>query len=214
MPTPSLLQRLKERKLVRWAFVQDHSISEKVMSFVIGRLSASLKVFLLTSAPLLTGASLVAAQEFDRPSCQSTPEGEALLAVLEAWNTEVWQEGNLERVADLVGPSYLRHQATGTRTVTPEEYAAEIGQIRGAMPDIRFHLHDCAAIGDRVWTRWTMEGTDQRTGQSIQRMGMQIYRLVNGRLVETWSLALPSDGAWPERGGTGVSESRKPSGNQ
>jgi len=147
---------------------------------------------------LMSSASMVSAQAFGTTSCQATPEGAALLAVLDQWNTEVWEQGHLERVADFVGPSYVRHEATGTRTVTPEEYAAEIAGTRGAMPDLRFVLHDCAAIGDRVWTRWTMVATNPQTRLVMKRMGMQTYRIIGGRLVETWMLMLPSDAAWAE----------------
>jgi hypothetical protein len=43
-----------------------------------------------------------------------------------------------------------------------------------------------------------MLGVVAATGDSMRRMGLQVYRLENGRLAETWILMDPAAAAWPE----------------
>lgn len=127
---------------------------------------------------------------------QATETTEQALTVLRRWNNEVWHAGKLELVPELVGPTYVRHEAAGTRTVTPEQYAQEIAARRKQVPDIRFTEHDRVVKDNFYWTRWSMRGTDARTGKVVTRAGIQIYRLDRGRLVETWVAALPEGSGW------------------
>lgn len=130
--------------------------------------------------------------------CPATVVTKANAITFEKWIDDVWHAGKLDLVKDLVGPTYVRHEAKGTRTVTPAQYKDEIVAALKWLPDMRFIIHECTATGDRVWTRWTMVGTDPKTRIKVRRMGMQIYRLADAKLVETWILVLPTDSAWPE----------------
>ena len=118
-------------------------------------------------------------------------------AIFDRWE-EVWHHGKLELVSETVGPSYVRHEPQGTRTVTPEEYREEIAASRKKLPDIRFTMHDQATQGDKAWFRWTLNGTDAQTGKPVTEAGLQVYRVANGRLVETWwaVLSLQSEATW------------------
>jgi predicted ester cyclase len=145
----------------------------------------------------------LSAQNVSEPSaaktrCQATIETNANAETFQKWVDDVWHAGKLGLVKDLVGQEYVRHEAKGTRSVTPAQYTDEIVATRNWLPNIRFIIHECTATGDRVWTRWTMVGTDPKTGMEVRRMGTQIYRLAGARLVETWILVLPTDSAWPE----------------
>jgi hypothetical protein len=42
----------------------------------------------------------------------------------------VWHEGQYDLVPGCVAPTYLRHDALGDRTVTPESYAAELARMK------------------------------------------------------------------------------------
>jgi hypothetical protein len=161
----------------------------------------------------LTGVpQTISAQSVAGVKCAALPDATAHLNVLERWISDVWHQGRVEQVADLVGATYVRHEAAGTRTVSAAQYTAEIVAVRRALPDVRFVLHDCAAIGDRVWLRWTMIATNGETGKVIKRMGTQVYRLAESRLVETWMLMLPMDAAWPEQTDTTSTKSLPPAG--
>jgi hypothetical protein len=117
---------------------------------------------------------------------------------MERWSNDVWKQGKLELVPELVGPSYVRHGPEGTRTVTPEEYAKEIAAMRERIPDIAFTRHDQCVNGNMIWTRWSSTGTDSTTGEAGKAAGIQIYRLEDGKLVETWIAMHPLGSTWPE----------------
>ncbi len=44
----------------------------------------------------------------------------------------VWHEDRHDLVPSCVGPTYIRHEATGDRTVTAESYAAELTKMKEA----------------------------------------------------------------------------------
>ena len=126
-----------------------------------------------------------------------TDATEEVRAIFDRWD-EVWHHGKLELVSETVGPSYVRHGPRVTRTVTPEGYREEIAATRKKLPDIRFTIHDGAAQGDKAWLRWTMNATNAETGKPVTEAGLQVYRIANGRLVETWAATLSSQSILPE----------------
>ena len=98
-----------------------------------------------------------------------------------------------ELLPELVGADYAGPQ--GERG--PDGFAAAIGALRGALPDIRFTLEELVAEGDRVAVRWTWTGT--HTGplrgipashRRVTDAGIAIYTLRDGRVV---SAALQTD---------------------
>jgi hypothetical protein len=139
------------------------------------------------------------AQEPTRIACAASPDAAAAVRTFERWMDDVWTQGRVELLAELVQPLYVRHELDSSRTITAAAYASEIATVRRALPDVRFFIHDCAAINDRLWVRWSMVGTSAATGGEIRRKGMQVYRLQDGRLAETWNLMPPIDGVWRER---------------
>jgi predicted ester cyclase len=167
-----------------------------LMSTVLRAFGAAALVLVASLTP---GRAASAQATIAALSCRAAPGAEASPAILARWLDDVWLQGRMDVVPELVGPTYVRHEGSETRTVTPAQYVEEITAIRQRMPDVRFMLHDCAAIGDRIWSRWTMVGTSAQTGQRVRRMATQIYRIASGRLVETWMLMLPADAAWPEQ---------------
>jgi hypothetical protein len=141
-------------------------------------------------------ATTISAQSPAKTECRATPGATEHGRLIERWIDDVWHDGRVALVPEIVGPTYVRHELTGTRSVTPEAYAAEIASVRRALPGVRFLVHDCDAVGDRVWLRWTMIGTSAQTGKAVERVGMQVYRLDGGRLVETWVLMPATNMAW------------------
>jgi SnoaL-like polyketide cyclase len=110
----------------------------------------------------------------------------------------VWHEGQHDLIPSCVGPFYIRHDETGDRTVTRQDYAAELAKIREERPDIRVAVYDHGFKGDRAWFRFAFKWTDPGTGELRTRAGMQSYRIENGKLAETWLALLPLGRAWPD----------------
>jgi hypothetical protein len=110
----------------------------------------------------------------------------------------VWHEGQYDLIPSCVAPQYIRHDEIGDRIVTPESYAAEIAATRTAMPGLRFVIHDQTFQGDRVWVRSTLRWRDKETGEQRTLAAMQVYRVEDGKLAETWLISKPIGSAWSE----------------
>lgn len=123
----------------------------------------------------------------DRDGLGKPPQSaEEMVAVIARWTDEVWHQGKLDVVPELLGPTYVRHEPVGTQRLTPKQYARKIAAIRKRLPDFCFTEHDQVVFGDRYWMRWTYQGTDAESGKVVKRAGIQIYRFDQGKIVETW----------------------------
>jgi predicted ester cyclase len=70
-----------------------------------------------------------------------------------------------------------------------------IDQFRGIFPDLQVTTEDVLVAGDKAAVRSTIRGTHEGelfgipgTGQPIQFMAIDIHRLENGQIVETWHI--------------------------
>jgi predicted ester cyclase len=118
------------------------------------------------------------------------------MELLHVWIDEVWHQGRLERVADCLGETYIRHDRGGNRVVTRNEYVEEIRAFRKSFPDVHFWLDDFAVSADGIWGRWRMTGTNAETGEKLNFSAFQSYRVQDGRLAETWMAAAPPGHDW------------------
>ncbi|TWP32214.1 nuclear transport factor 2 family protein [Leekyejoonella antrihumi] len=108
-----------------------------------------------------------------------------LIQLFDRWE-RVWHEGELDLVADCVGPTYCRHDEGGDRIVSRDAYVAEIAAAQKARPNTRFVIYDHAFTGDRAWFRMTLTWTDLESAEPRTRAGFQSYRINDGKLAETW----------------------------
>ena len=121
----------------------------------------------------------------------------AMRDLFDRWE-RVWHEGQYDLIPSCVGPTYIRHDEKGDRTVTREAYAAEIAQTQQERPNLRFVVYDHSFEGDRAWFRFTLKFTDPKTGETRTRAGMQVYRVEGGKLAETWLMFQQPGSAWPD----------------
>jgi hypothetical protein len=127
----------------------------------------------------------------------SMSEETTLRDLFDRWE-RVWHEGQYNLIPTCVGPTYIRHDEAGDRTVTREAYAAEIAKTREQRPRLRFAVYDHSFEGDRAWFRFTLKWTDANTGETHTRAGMQVYRIQGGKLAETWLQLQPLGSAWTD----------------
>ena len=116
-------------------------------------------------------------------------------AVLRRFFTEVWSEGDLALIDELLARDCLGHAAHyefGGREVLKQLVAAQ----RMAYPDLQITVEDQIAEGDKVATRWKARGTDPgefqgrpATGKTEMWTGITIARLANGKVIEGWTNA-------------------------
>jgi steroid delta-isomerase-like uncharacterized protein len=108
---------------------------------------------------------------------------------------EIFNAGRLEVADELVTPDFISHDPSSPEPIIgPEGLKRQAEGYRTAFPEIRLTIEDEIAEGDRVVTRWTARGTHQAelfgfpaTGKEATVTGMTIDRIVDGRIVESWT---------------------------
>ena len=115
--------------------------------------------------------------------------------LLTRWFQEVWNEGNMQTVHELLAPDGIaRGQAgPGVELRGPEEFSRFVEQIRSAFPDIKIAVEDAFGCDDKVALRWSATMTHSgdglgiaATSKPVRLTGITIVRIVNGKLVEGW----------------------------
>jgi steroid delta-isomerase-like uncharacterized protein len=105
---------------------------------------------------------------------------------------EVFNQGNLALVDELVAPDFLNHEVPpGMNNRGPESTRQVVTMLRTAFPDLHFTIEDMVAEGDTVAGRVTMSGTHlgpfqgiAPTGRSFQQAHMHFVRFRDGKAIE------------------------------
>ena len=92
---------------------------------------------------------------------------------------EVLSDGQLDRVDELLAPSYV-NRAFGTDLPA---FKAMLAALTAALPERRFDVEELIAEGDAVVARYASEFRDP-AGTTISVRGLTYYRLADGRIVE------------------------------
>jgi steroid delta-isomerase-like uncharacterized protein len=110
---------------------------------------------------------------------------------------EVFGKGKLNLLDELIakdhinsGPSALPGLPAGS-----EGTKQLVTVYRNAFPDLHFTIDEQIAEGDKVVTRWSVQGTHKgelagipATGKSSTVTGVTVDRIENGKIAETWGI--------------------------
>ena len=125
---------------------------------------------------------------------------------------EVQNGGNLAALDAICAPGYVNHSAPPGVPTDREGLRQLTALFRAAFPDGRMTIEEMVAEGERVATRKTFRGTHRGelmgippTGKVVEIGLIDIVRLVDGKVVESWSTAddlglLQQLGAFAPRG--------------
>lgn len=118
--------------------------------------------------------------------------------------------GAVERFDAVLAPNWIEHPAAvPDQQPGREAYKPIIRGLREAMPDIRIEIKEMIAEGDRVVVRSELSATPKTefmgvapSGKRFTIMTIDIHRIADGRIVETWHVedfvdALRQLGAFP-----------------
>jgi steroid delta-isomerase-like uncharacterized protein len=106
--------------------------------------------------------------------------------------------GDDDFVREFYAPDYVDHSPSVLRGGASALTAlAEVFRgVRRAFPDTRHVLEDVVAEGDKVVVRVTAEGTHRGelygippSGRRVVQRAITVYRVVDGRIAERWSIA-------------------------
>jgi steroid delta-isomerase-like uncharacterized protein len=109
----------------------------------------------------------------------------------------VFEQGNIDLLDELLAPDYLNHTpATPDLPTGPEGVKGVVTMFRSAMPDLRVVVEDMIAEGDKVATRYTLEGTHEGelfgvppTGQRLSIKSFTAERVSEGKIREHWRVS-------------------------
>jgi predicted alpha-1,6-mannanase (GH76 family) len=110
----------------------------------------------------------------------------------------VWLEDRHDLIAECMADVYVRHDGTGTRRLTPEEYAQELIAAKQYRPNTRVRVYEHDITDDRAWFRFGLMWTDAVTGAPRSRAALQLWRIEQGKLAESWLTLLGLGTAWPD----------------
>ncbi len=116
-------------------------------------------------------------------------------ALIRRFYDEVWNKGNLDVTFELFADDYVRHDLRPSQPLPgPAGQKKIVGDFRAAFPDLTMTVDLVLAEGDLVAARWTAEGTNTgawgviaATGRHARFCGVNIFRVVGGKVVELWN---------------------------
>ncbi|HIK16622.1 MAG TPA: ester cyclase [Leptolyngbyaceae cyanobacterium M33_DOE_097] len=114
-------------------------------------------------------------------------------AVYRCYIQQVFNEGRVDLLDELLAPSYVYHEAPPGTSPGTEGIKQVVSMFRAAFPDLEITIDDQIAEGDQVCSRATTRGTHQgeifgipATGKAVTMTGMTIVRIVDGRITDSW----------------------------
>jgi steroid delta-isomerase-like uncharacterized protein len=109
---------------------------------------------------------------------------------------EMWGNGRLELADELYAPDYVDHVGKGpepSEVKGVEGIKQAVVAFRTAFPDLSYTVEDEIAEGELVVARFSARGTHrgaflgvEATGREVTYTGIDINRVRNGRIVESW----------------------------
>jgi predicted ester cyclase len=113
-------------------------------------------------------------------------------ALIQQFFEQVINQRNLAALDQFVLPGGVNHTVPPGM---PQETNQLVGQYLNVFPDGQVTVEDLLADGDKVVAHVSFHGTHQGalrgiapTGKPITLMGIHIFRIANGKVVEHWGL--------------------------
>jgi steroid delta-isomerase-like uncharacterized protein len=102
--------------------------------------------------------------------------------------------GNFALLDEALGEDLVDHSLFPGQETGRESFRRRFTLVRTAFPDASMTVEDALADGDKVICRWTLRGTHTGpfgsippTGRRVRVTGINITRIVGGKIVEHWA---------------------------
>lgn len=123
-----------------------------------------------------------------------TDQTEESRALLRRITNEIWNNGRLDLIEELIGNDLIDHiDDSGIEGTGPERYRASVSALRTAFPDYREEVIWLVAEGDRAVSFVRASGTHEGplrgippTGRKVEFNAMGALRFASGQAVERW----------------------------
>ncbi|MBA7509372.1 Aklanonic acid methyl ester cyclase AcmA [subsurface metagenome] len=131
-------------------------------------------------------------------------------AVPRRW-LEIFNEGKLDVIDEILDKDYYNSLLNVRGLESVRQFVIA---YRTSFPDIKFTVEDQIAEGDKVTTRFSATGTHRGefmgvapTGKTVKIATLTVYRIVNGKIVEGWSI-MDNLGTLQQLGATSLPEKK------
>ena len=104
---------------------------------------------------------------------------------------EVWRDNDVAVIDEVVADRYVRHNSSGTVSLTREQLKAEFVQYQRALHSPVTAVDSWASEGDVIFVRATIRGVNIETERSQVMTWMASYRFEGDRISEGWIATLP-----------------------
>jgi predicted ester cyclase len=125
-------------------------------------------------------------------ACQQADNTAETEAMIQSFVEEVWNQGNLDKIDEMVAADYFRHNPKSLESIVPPEvqgleaFKAYVENVRTIYPDFKVDIEDIVVGGDKATLRWTISGTHKDYNKQINVGGISITRIADGKLAEEW----------------------------
>jgi len=120
---------------------------------------------------------------------QMDKTAETNAALADRFAAEVWNNGNLDLIDEMIAADFVRHLPNSWHTPKIEGAVAfkeYMTNIRTIYPDFHVQVHERIAEGDMVASSWTVTGTNKDLDKMISVRGMSMTRYADGKAAEEW----------------------------
>jgi len=106
---------------------------------------------------------------------------------------DAWNSGDVEAIKEIFSPDYVYHRPSA-QDASLEQLIEWLKPQMVAFPDRIYSVEDILAKGDKVVSSYIfrgthegdMEGLPPATGKKFEVTGIEIWRVENGKIVESW----------------------------
>src|SRR5215213_10364490 len=103
-------------------------------------------------------------------------------------------KADLNAIEEMMAPDFISHGLRPDQQPDREGYKHQVAQFVTAFSGVSFVIEDQVAVGDKVVSRMSGQGTHDRrelmgtapTGREIASMAIFIHRISGGKIVEEW----------------------------
>jgi steroid delta-isomerase-like uncharacterized protein len=133
------------------------------------------------------------ARKKERQMTSQSESAEANAALVRE-SIEAFNAGDLPKLLAVAAPDIVIHYAEMPEPLQGREtWQQGYELVKRAFPDLKTHVDDLVAAGDKVALRLTLSGTHQgefqgipATGRTVSYVSHEFYRVADGLVAEEW----------------------------
>ncbi|MBV9513131.1 MAG: nuclear transport factor 2 family protein [Mycobacteriaceae bacterium] len=107
--------------------------------------------------------------------------------VAELYTLAVWNERNFDLADALIADTTIRHEVGEAHVLTRAEARKQVEDSCAAFDHLRYDLRLVIADDDGEHVAVVYDGRMSSGGNELQVAGMEVYRVVDGRITEMWN---------------------------